>query len=236
MGRITCFGLVVPLILSGCCASNTATLRRHGTHWADEYESAQRYWRDLPYPRLVKLMDRHDPKRVVLVRVEPSPYFGDLGNIDEASFPVVIEHHTDVFGVPTVMELRKRSMDADGMQTTRVCRMTKWGDLKKEETFVNGKAHGVQRGWYPYPHKQLEWSKEYADGEPDGRGRYYSKEGLLLQELLWKHGKLVSAFEMVEGKWKQTVTDGTGFRTTFWNGDDAGFEEYLNGDCVRGAH
>ena len=90
-----------------------------------------------------------------------------------------------------------------------------------------------------------------AAKEPiDGHFVYRGNRGEILQETIWRNGKLISAWETVEpshwmngylilepARWEKVVRDGTGCITDFnKNGRNEGTEWYIHGDFDRGAH
>ena len=85
----------------------------------------------------------------------------------------------------------------------------------------------------------------------------YAVDGRLLQKTVWRDGKLVSAWQYEQrwelpldvivavhrgerdyppSRWIQSVVNGTGRIHQFWEGEIAGFEDYLKGEYWRGAH
>ena len=91
-----------------------------------------------------------------------------------------------------------------------------------------------------------------------GTHSVYAPDNRLLQKSVWRHGKLVTAWqyeqlwelplEIIDAihrgerdypppRWVQTVTNGKGRIHTFdERGEVMGFEDYLHGHCYGGAH
>ena len=89
-----------------------------------------------------------------------------------------------------------------------------------------------------YPDGKLEWlaSRDSNDGF-HGRVLAFYPSGKVFEDSYREEGKVVSGvYYDGEGKVISRIINGTGFRRTPYKGQDRGFEEYRNGEFIRGAH
>ena len=232
--------LVVAVVVAGCGAAGDRAGSGGVAGAAGEpravggsYEETLKFFRDLPYPRLEKLMDRNGGGATAAWRCES--YYKrvrlDVGSIDESVYDTIIEFNTDVFLVPTVNNIRRRVQRADGVTVVRSARITALGHLISDEVSVNGVREGPARGWYL--NGQLACCDVFKKGEVDGWSVAYSPEGQMLQKVQWRDGKCVAGWEFREGKWEQTVNDGDGWVMRYYwyfsDGKECGGDRYYDG-------
>ena len=69
-----------------------------------------------------------------------------------------------------------------------------------------------------------------------GKLHQANANGSVVQRTVWQHGRLVSCWEYQNGKWTQTVVDGSGRRTLFDKaGEPSGHEDFEKGEYRGGA-
>jgi len=61
------------------------------------------------------------------------------------------------------------------------------GQLMYETPFVNGKAHGIQKGYWS--DGQLCWEDPFVNNQQHGISRWYNRDGTLRSETLWIRDK-----------------------------------------------
>jgi len=208
-----CLALALGGGLLGCSTVNHSSL--------PNYEAELRYWRELPYPRVEKLMNVYDGDIAdkTYVRLDENRYWGndvvDTNNFNANDYAVVIDFGRDVDGAPTDNEIYKREVTPEG-KVTRKARISVLGQLEFEQEYLNGKRNGP---WYYWYHNEKNSRLEnYTNGELDGVAFDFSPTGKVLQKEIYRNGKLIEAWGIgVGGKWKKCVSNG--------NGDISGFGE-----------
>jgi hypothetical protein len=205
------------------------------------YEAELRYWRELPYPYVEKLLDDGGPSQVneTSVRLDAHRYLGndvvDTNNFNENDYAVVIEFHRAVDGTPAVNEIYKREVTPEG-KITRKARISVLGPLEFEEEYLNGKRHGTWYVWYP--NGKIRFVQSYANDQPDGVSWDFSPAGKVLQKIIYRNGKLLEAWGIgVGGKWEKWVTNGMGSISDFGeDGKPDGGWQVIDGEIGRGEH
>ena len=199
----------------------------------DTYEQTLRFFRDLPFPRLEKLMDRNGlgVTRAWVCESPNKKVAFDPHTVDEGAYDAVVEFHTDVFLVPTGNDIRKRIHRTDGKTVCRSARITALGQLIWDETLIDNVRDGLAHGWYL--NGQLASRDDYLAGSVDGLSVAYSPDGKLLQKIQWQNGRCSAAWKQVGGKWIQTVKDGEGWTTSydwyFGDGKEGGSDHFSGG-------
>ena len=230
---ILCLALVLSGGLFGCSTAGHCSL--------PNYEVELRYWRELPYPRVEKLMNVYggDIADKTYVRLDEHRYFGndvvDTNNFNENDYAVVIEFDRMVDGTPAENEIYKREVTPEG-KITRKARISVLGQLEFEEEYLDGKRHGTWYTWYP--NGKIRFVQSYANDQPDGVSWDFSPKGIVLQKIIYQNGKLIEAWGIgVGGKWEKWVTNGMGSISDFGeDGEVNGGWEVIDGEFVRGWH
>jgi hypothetical protein len=204
----------------------------------DTYEQTLAFYRDLPYPRLEKLMDRYGSgvTSAWICKSRNDRQRADSQTLDEDTFNTVIEYNTDSLLVPTVNDIRKQYHRPDGKIVTRSARITALGQVIYENTRVNNLRDGLSRGWYL--NGELAYTSNYREGELDGLGLFYAHDGQLLQIVRWNNGRCLDAWQLNQRNWQQTVHNGNGWITDYnWyfnDGGPCGSEHFADGINDRG--
>jgi antitoxin component YwqK of YwqJK toxin-antitoxin module len=225
-------GLALALsgVLFGCATA--------GHHLPVTYETELRYWRQLPYPRVEKLMNEYDPDKADLIWICQDYYHetkAKTKDYNETNFPVVIDFFRDVFDKPTIIEIYKRESTPEG-RITRKARISVLGQLEFEEEYLDGERHGAWYSWHS--NGKIYNVQNYAHGQLRGTGLTFSPAGKILCKCIYREGKLVTAWDAgLDGKWEKAVTHGQGGILTYGeNGNADGTEKYFDGECYGGSH
>jgi MORN repeat variant len=231
---LLCLALVLSGGLFGC-----STVVSHRS--LPNYEAELRYWRELPYPRVEKLMNVYDGDMAdkTYVSLDENRYLGndvvDTNNFNENDYAVVIEYHRAVDGTPDVNEIYKSKVTPEG-KITRKAKISVLGQLEFEEEYLNGKRHG---NWYTwYPNGKIRFVQSYTNDQPDGVWRDFSPKGKVIQKQIYHNGKLLEAWGVgVGGKWEKCVNKGNGYISDF--GEDGQLDggwDVIDGEIGRGEH
>lgn len=202
------------------------------------YESELSYWRQLPYPRLEKLINQYDPDKADIICLCQDYYHCtkvEAEDIKQEEFAVVIEFWRNVEGKPEINEIYKREYRPEG-RITRKARISVLGQLEWEEEYLNGEKSGIWYFWHT--NGKLYAVQGYAHGVSQGLGLTLSPTGKVLVKCHYADGKLVTSWCLDRnGKWVKCADHGNGYMPSFSeNGDENGFDRFLEGECVGGNH
>jgi hypothetical protein len=172
-------------------------------------------------------------------RLDEHRYLGDdvvdTNNFNENDYAVMVEFSRAVDGTPSVNEIYKREVTPEG-KITRKARISVLGQLEFEEKYLDGKRHGTWYYWYS--NGKIRFVPSYTNDQPDGVWWDFSPKGKILQKQIYHNGKLLEAWGVdSDGKWTKSVKNGMGNICDFGDsGEYAGFDEYIDGEMVRGVH